>query len=148
MAPGEQVFETQAKVVRFYVFNKRMFHAKGCVAYLIGIDRRDAGGKYSNLFADRIPVRWAYLGSDALDIPGRTGLYCDVATSVDEANARLMPNADPVIPKLFPYLLREHATYRFTILVTARNAKPLTVRICIRWKGHWDIAADDVWQEG
>jgi hypothetical protein len=143
MKRGEAVFESRAKVVRFFVYNKRRFLAKSCVVYLVSIERIAADGKATSLFADRIPLTWAYVGTTPLDVPGHTGLYCDVA-GASQPVAQLIPHTEPK-PKIFPTLLREHATYRFTAIVTGENVTPVTIRLCIAWKGDWDI--EDVWED-
>jgi len=137
------VFESYAKVVRFFVYNRRRFLAKSCVAYLVSIERIAANGTATSLFADRIPLTWAYVGTAPLDIPGHTGLYCDIAGAAQPVS-QLMPYTEPK-PKIFPALFREHGTYRFTAIVTGENVTPVTIRICIAWKGDWNI--EDAWED-
>jgi hypothetical protein len=55
---GEAVFESNAKVVRFYVSNTRRFLATGCRAYLVRIEQLATDGGSETLFADRIPLTW------------------------------------------------------------------------------------------
>ncbi len=140
---AEAVFSSYAKVVRFFVRNTRRFVAKSCRSYLSSIEQRAADGSYSLIFADRLPLTWAYIGADAIDIPGHFGLYCDLAAS-SEADKRLSVHTQPR-PELFGTLLREKATYRFTVIVTGANINPVTIQICIDWKGDWNI--QDVWEE-
>ena len=140
---GTAVFESHARVVRFYVYNKRRFLAKSCVAYLVSIEKVAADGTATDLFADRIPLTWAYVGTTPVDIPGHTGLYCDVAGAA-EPDPRLMPYTEPK-PKIFPSLLKEHGTYRFTAIVTGENVTPVTITLCVAWKGTWDI--EDAWED-
>ena len=143
MKRGEEVFESHAKVVRFFVYNKRRFLAKSCVVYLVSIEKIAADGMATSLFADRIPLTWAHVGTTPVDVPGHTGLYCDVA-GASQPVAHLIPHTEPK-PKMFPTLLREHATYRFTAIVTGENVTPVTIRLCIAWRGDWDI--EDVWED-
>jgi hypothetical protein len=143
-AGGRIVGQSTAKVVRFRVDNETRRQAKGCVTYLLSIDRI-TGNTVTRLFADRIPLIWAYYSEfTPIDIPGRTGLYCDVAGSVDEANPRLDPHT---VHKAVIYrnLLQPHATYRFTAIVTGDNVKPVSIRICIEWDGNWNIR--NAWQD-
>jgi len=118
-------------------------HVAFCAAYLLSIDRLSADGPAISIFEDRVPLTWAYLGVEPLDIPGHTGLYCDLAGSSQPVE-RLVPHTEPK-PKLFETIFREHATYRFTVVVTGQNVTPVTLRICISWKGDWNI--QDVWEE-
>lgn len=138
---GQEVFESHAKVVRFYVQNTRRFLAKSCRAYLIQIEKVTPT-KTETIFADRIPLDWAYIGATAVDIPGHTGLYCDLV-GASQPSEQLRPHVNPM-PKLLGNILRDCATYRFKAIIAGENLTPQSININVAWKGTWDI--QDVWQ--
>jgi len=133
-----------AKVVQFLVRNERRFSAKNSRAYVSRIEKRNADGFFEIAFADRLPLRWAYIGATAVDIPGKTELYCDVA-GASQAQPWLNPHTEPSA-QLFHQIFDDHAVYRFTAIVTADNVLPTTIQILINWRGNWNFV--DVWQEG
>lgn len=96
------------------------------------------------VFEDRVPLKWSYLSCDPIEIPGKTGLYCDIFGSTEEQQELVPACCDPK-PRIFDELFRPKAVYRFTALVTAENTTPVRIRICADWKGTWRI--DDVWQD-
>jgi hypothetical protein len=140
---GSAQLHSVAKVARFLVRNERRFSAKNSRAYLTQIDRRNADGSFTMIFADRLPLTWAYIGASAVDIPGKSQLYCDVA-GASQIQPSLNPYTEPGA-QLFNEIFDEHAVYRFAAIVTADNVLPIKIQILINWQGDWNFV--DVWQE-
>jgi hypothetical protein len=140
---GHNEIHSVAKVARFLVTNERRFSAKNSRAYLTQIERRNLDGSFATVFADRLPLRWAYIGATAVDIPGKTQIYCDVA-GANQAQPSLRPYTEPGA-QLFNEIFDLHAVYRFTAIVTADNILPIKIQILIDWTGNWNFV--DVWQE-
>lgn len=140
----ESVSRSQGHYIRFLVQNTRRRYATSCRAFLARVEQRDSTGQYTTVFADMVPLKWAYLSCAAVDIPGRMGLYCDLVGS-SEADPRLLPGCCEPRPQLFDDLFREKAVYRFTAAVTAQHACPVSIRICVNWEGKWNV--NDVWTE-
>ena len=139
--PQGEIHST-AKVARFLVRNEARFAAKNSRGYLTQIEKRNTDGSFTIEFADRLPLRWSYIGAEPVDIPGQTQLYCDVA-GASQIQPSLNPYTEPGA-QLFHEIFAEHAVYRFSVIVTADNVRPITLQILIDWKGNWNFV--DVWQ--
>jgi hypothetical protein len=144
MSAGEAVYRHSMLSVRFKVENTRRFHARSCRAFLTLIEKRGSDARFIVVFEDRVPLKWSYLSCDAIEIPGKTFLYCDIFGSTEDQKELVPACCDPK-PPIFDELFRPKTVYRFTALVTAKNCAPVSIRLCADWKGTWRI--DDIWQD-
>ncbi len=136
--------ECRMSVVRFHVLNAGRTLAKSCRAYLDEVHRIHPSGSEELLCADRIPLKWAYVGFDAQDIPGETGIYCDLASTDNLAGFQKKLSLHVTsMPLVLKWDQLTPGTYRFRCYVAGENVKPAWISIMIDWKEAFPI--HDVW---
>src|SRR5262249_34537548 len=132
---GPRVFETESKFVRLRVSNERRFLAKNCRALLSDFRRYDNDQRSTLLLADTLPLRWAYLGFQPIDLPGRTHFYVDLISAIqDRKHFSIELEAQP--------LALQNATnvegkYSFDVSVVGDNFDPVNRRVFLNWKRDW-----------
>ncbi len=138
---GEPIGNGRMKVARVLVANRSFWTARDCQGFLLQIDKKVQQGTFETVFHDRLPLKWAYLSAQPITIPSKTSSYCDVAGASDW-NKTLMPHTEPRTA-IFDDIFKDQAIYRFHLLFTAEDAKPVTMILNIEWKGDWNFA--DAW---
>jgi hypothetical protein len=130
-----------AHTIRVKVNNTRSIISKDCRGYLIDVEKQNEKCEFApTVYCDSLPLAWSCQGSKdcfgGIDIPKGVNQYLNVIATNSTST-----NFDPqVMPKLFRYekLFSETGTFRFTILVTAANAKPKKIKLILNWKGNWN----------
>jgi hypothetical protein len=129
----------EAYYVRIKVTNTKAEVAKYCRAYLVAVEKAEEEDKFEpTTYCDSLPLPWA-CRADAYapaDLPQDVPHFVDVLS----ANS-LSPEFEPkvqLVPLRYVSLFREHGTFRFTVMVSGENVKPVSIRIVFRWDGHWD----------
>ena len=129
-------------VVRFEVKNGSRFLAKACRVYLDRVERVSTN-EVELLLADRVALKWAYIGYDPQDIPGTTGIYCDLVSTFDSGSP-LTLHTD-TFPVILIEAFKKPGIYRFRCFVAGDNFKPQIIQVMVDWKGQTPL--NDVWQE-
>lgn len=137
------VIEANMSVLRMRVENNTTPLAKGCRAFLYQIDVVIPGMTKTarTIFADRIPLKWAYLDEEPKDIPRGTWIYCDLVSTLN-VDHRLVLHSS-VSPYIVTEELKNQALYRFCCCVAGENFKPVTISLLVDWKEHF-FNADNV----
>lgn len=133
-------FTRDVVYVRLRVDNAWRGTLKNCRGFLVDIERELEGGKLERVFFDSIPLSWSYLvGSNlpgAVDIPAGVTFNLDVLSTQRDKDAYTPRLA--AIPTCYEPLFKQHGSYRWTIAVTADNAKPAVTKLRLKWAGKWD----------
>lgn len=128
-----------ADYIRIKVINTKSI-AKKCRAYLVKIEKADDSGEFKpTIYSDSIPLSWACLDKEAyepLDLPR------DIVQFVDIVSTRSITNdfrpAIRSIPFRYNELFKERGKFRFTVLISGENVKPVFIKIVFSWSGVWD----------
>jgi len=132
----------QSMYVRMALRNKSTFlTARGCRAYLSRIDRREADGNFRTIHSDPLPVPWAWLTTDPIDIHPEMRFFFDVLAVNDEENL-IVPQTRPK-PLIWDTTLKNPASYRFTMVVSAENGKPKQLTLGVEWNGRFELLQED-----
>lgn len=127
--------------IRVRVTNTGKIIAKDCRSYLINVEKRNDKGKFvQTTYCDSIPLPWSYLPAkesfEGIDIPTGINQYLNLI-GTDSRSADFDPQI-MIRPFRYTNLFKGTGTFRFTVRVTAANAKPRTFRLIFNWKGQWD----------
>jgi hypothetical protein len=140
---GARVFETESKYLRLRVSNERRFPAKNCRALLSDFRRYDNGQNSTLLLADTLPLRWAYLGFQPIDLPVRTHFYVDLISALqDRKHFTVELEAQPLV---LQNATNAQGKYSFDVSVVGDNFDPVNLRVFLDWKRDWNF--EDVWTE-
>jgi hypothetical protein len=140
---GVRVFETESKFLRLRVSNERRFPAKNCRAFLTDFRRYGADPGSDLLLADTLPLRWAYLGFQPIDLPGRTHFYIDLISALqDQKHFTVELEAQPM---LLQDATNAEGKCSFDVSVVGENFDPVNLRVFLNWKRNWNF--EDVWTE-
>jgi hypothetical protein len=133
---------TDAHYVRVKVRNTGRQIAKQCRAYLVNVEKWNIStGKFEpTIYCDSLQLSWsarantkeAYLPQD---MPRDISQFIDiVSTRQGESDYKIM-----IEPRLYRYepLFREHGKFRYTILVSGDNVKPVSAKVVFEWSGDW-----------
>ena len=130
----------QAKYVRVRASNLSARAAKGCRAYLVGLQRRGPGGAWeATEYCDCLQLAWSArpgASHDALDLAAGTPFFIDVVSTRQPSQAFAW--SAMFTPYRVQHLFRTPGTYLFTILVTGDNVKPAKLSVSFKWTGVWD----------
>jgi hypothetical protein len=156
---------TQTCYVRIRVYNKSKHFAKSSRPYIARIDRRLADEKnrvnrswlslfqsrmrdesYVNVHLDPLPLRWAYVGSNPIDIAGGMSFFFDVLRT-DNVQNYFAPCADP-LPEFWKQQLAIPGTYKLTIMLSADQIAPVTAALLVKWNGKWDEVSASLIEPG
>jgi hypothetical protein len=141
VSKGAALFETEAKFLRLRVSNKRRFPAKNCRALLSDFRRYGNDESSTLLLADTLPLRWAYLGFQPIDLPGRTHFYVDLISALqDHKGFKVECDAQPLV---LQNATNAEGKYSFDVSVVGDNFDPVNLRVFLNWKRDWDF--DEVW---
>jgi hypothetical protein len=120
--------------------------ANRCKPFLTKIEKRDpALNGYRELHHDPLPLNWAYIGDQQLDIHPEMEFYFDVA-EVNSAQNLLRPQTT-IAPETWAALLREPGTYRFSVVLSGENIRPVPLSIEFEWKGSFDSLTEDCFSQ-
>ncbi len=130
----------EAEYIRIKVTNEKRAIAKSCRAYLVAVEKADESGDYKpTIYCDSIPLAWSCRDKqayDPLDLPRGVAQFVDVV-STRSVSQDFKPEIKP-IPFRYFALFQEHGTFRFTVLVSGENVKPIFIKIVFQWSGLWD----------
>ena len=140
---GVRVFETESKYLRLRVSNKRRFPAKNCRTLLSDFRRHGNDRSSDLLLADTLPLRWAYLGFQPIDLPGRTHFYVDLISALqDRKYFSVELEAQPMV---LQNATNAEGKYSFDVSVVGDNFDPVNLRVFLDWKRDWNF--EEVWTE-
>jgi hypothetical protein len=127
----------EAYYVRVKVTNKRSRLAKGCRAYLVGIERLTETGRFERTeYCDSIQLGWAVRGDQsysAIDLPKDVPHFIDVVSTRPVSNS-FKPHIHPV-PMRYQQLFATQGTYRLTIRVSGDGVEPASSSLWFKWSG-------------
>jgi hypothetical protein len=130
----------EAEYIRIKVTNKKRIIAKGCRAYLIAVEKADESGDFKpTIYSDSIPLAWSCRDKqayDPLDLPRGVAQFIDVVST--RSVSQDFKAEIKLIPFRYLALFKEHGAFRFTVLVSGENLKPIFIKIVFRWSGLWD----------
>src|SRR5262249_7996720 len=116
--------------------------ANGCRPFLTKIERfAPALNDYKELHHDPLPLNWAYIGNQALDINPEMEFYFDVIEV--NRNANLWRPQTTIAPQVWVELLREPGKYKFSVVLSGDNIKPVQQTVEFQWKGSFDSLTED-----
>ena len=140
---GVRVFETESKFLRLRVSNERRFPAKNCRVLLSDFRRYDSDQTSVLLLADTVPLRWAYLGFQPIDLPGRTHFYVDLISALqDQKYFRVELKEQPLV---LQNATNAEGKYSFDVAVVGDDFDPVSLRVFLNWKRDWNV--EEVWTE-
>lgn len=142
MTAGLRVFEKEMKFVRVKVTNRRRYPARACRCFVTAI-RKSSANETKTVFADTLPLRWAYLDFLPIDIPAQTTFYADILST--QANQNYFRMEMNPLPLHFHHSTTERARYEIDMSVVGDNFDPVSFRLHLDWKQNWDVL--DVWSE-
>jgi len=143
--PGQEVnielshFVREVVYVRLRVKNGWFGTLEKCRAYLVDIERELGNRRFERAFFDSVSLKWSNIivsDQTAIDIPRGVEFNLDVLSTRKGSDSYLPSLA--AIPNCYETLFKEHGTFRWTIAVTADNAKPQLCKLRLRWSGLWD----------
>ena len=140
---GVRVFITESKFFRVRVENARKYPAKGCKCLITSLRRNMPNGTSETILADTLPLRWAYLGFDPIDLPLGAQFFADVISTLQ--NEKHFTIELPIQPLLLQHATTASALYVIELAVVGDNFDPQRLRVHFAWKQDWDFA--DVWAE-
>ncbi len=116
--------------------------ANRCKPFLTKIEKHDpVANTYRELHHDPLPLNWAYIGDLQLDIHPKMEFYFDVA-EVNSAQNLLRPQTT-IAPETWAKLLREPGRYKFSVVLSGENIRPVPLTIEFDWKGSFDSLTED-----
>lgn len=110
--------------------------AKGCRAYLVGLQRVEPGGKTTNIFIDDArPMIWRHEPTEmpaARDLLPGVPQWVDIAATFEgDADAETLP---PLSVRAYPSCdIPMPGDYIFTVQVSAENAAAKTIKLKVSW---------------
>lgn len=125
------------RYVRLTVTNTGRESAIACRGLLVGIEKADDRGKFTQRLFDSIPLCWSYLPPDApqrIDLPRRVKFNLDLfSTKFDEKDFTprtvSMPNY---------YKFDDPGLFRFSVVVVADNAPAQVAQLLLQWRSKWN----------
>jgi len=133
---------TDAHYIRLKVQNTGRQIAKQCCAYLVKFEKWNTSiGEFEpTIYCDSLQLAWSARATIKeaflpLDIPIDINQFIDiVSTRRSESDYKIM-----VYPPLYRYepLFKEHGKFRFTVLVSGDNIKPISTKVIFEWSGDW-----------
>jgi hypothetical protein len=89
--------------------------AKQCRPFLTKIEKLDpAVDGHKELHHDPLPLNWAFIGDQPLDINSRMEFYFDVV-EINSAENSMKPQITTIVPTTWTEILRETGKYRFSV---------------------------------
>jgi hypothetical protein len=138
----------EAIYVRVKVLNNKSALAKSCRAYLVNIERKGPSGSFvATEYCEALQLGWAVHGEQAfsaVDLPTGVPFYVDVLSTRPTSPA-FKPHVR-LVPMRYEPLFSTPGTYRFTILASGDEVKPVMLRLVFKWSGDWehfDVSLDE-----
>jgi hypothetical protein len=126
--------------VRVKVVNVRAALAKGCRAYLVNLERRNASGAFeATEYCESLQLAWSSQPEQAFaafDLPRDVAHFVDIMSTRPTMPAFML--ATHVTPLRYAELVKTPGTYRFTVVVSGDGVRPATIRPIVSWNGVWD----------
>lgn len=116
--------------------------ANRCTPFLTKIEKHDpTNNDYRELHHDPIPLNWAYIGEQQLDIHPQTEFYFDVLEVNSKQN--LLRPQTTISPETWAQLLQKPGKYKFSVMLSGENIGPVRRSIEFEWKGSFDSLTED-----
>jgi hypothetical protein len=142
MSPDRTQGATEmSKYVRMSAYNKTRSIAKNCRAFLTRIEKETDQDTFKALHNDPLPLPWAYLGTAPVDIPAGIAFHFDVVAVFDSKNL-LVPQTYPK-PLIWESHMKEPGCYKFHVVLTGDNIRPVGRALSIKWGGSFDSITTD-----
>jgi hypothetical protein len=130
----------EASYVRIKATNRSPRLAKNCRAYLVNIEQFGRSGDWESTdYCESMQLAWSARGDGgyiALDLPAQVPHFIDVV-STRETSTQFLPAIDPILQRYLT-LLKSTGTFRFTVLLSGENVRPVQIRLSFKWTGKWD----------
>ena len=133
---------TDAHYVRARVLNIGGQIAKQCRAYLVNFEKwnRSTGKFEPTIYCDSLQLAWSARANTVeayrpVDMPRHVPQFIDiVSTRKTEKDYKVMTD-----PHLYRYedIFKEQGKFRYTVLVSADNVNPASVKVVFEWSGDW-----------
>ncbi len=134
---------TEAHYVRVKVLNTGRQIAKQCRAYLVNVEKWNTStDKFEpTIYCDSLQLAWSARANieeafRPVDMPKDISQFVDiVSTRRPESDYKVMTNTH-----LYRYepLFKEHGKFRYTVVVSGDNVKPVSAKVVFEWGGDWD----------
>ncbi len=132
-----------ALYIRVLVTNKRKRIAKQCRAYLVTVDKwNDEYRRFlPTHYCDAMQLAWSACPElqvyGPIDLPKEVHRFVDVISFWEGASSLRLHSE--FLPYRYKDLLtQETGKYRYTVLVTGENFKPVSIQLGFSWDGKWD----------
>lgn len=152
LSPEQEGGSEKTYCVRAAVQNKSRFIARNCQAYLISIEYKgnhSAASRstlgvgnaispdgYQLLHQDPIPLRWAFVGVQPVDLPPKLKFHVDVF-KVNNFKNQMVPQTQPQAV-IWASNLTQKGWYRYTISMTGENINPVSTTVEVNWQGDFE----------
>lgn len=138
-----------ATYIRVKVTSSKRRAAKGCRAFLVGIETKASNGSFvPTEFVDSLPLAWSCSPTGAerapRDLFWGINQYVDVVAAHD-GSAYLEPQFAPVPHRYVSIFRATEKIYRFTVFVSGDGVEPSRIQLIVAWKG--DAKKMDVYED-
>ena len=133
---------TDAHYVRLKVLNTGRQIARQCRAYLVNVEKWNTSIDQfePTIYCESLQLAWSARANTEeayrpLDMTRGINVFIDiVSTRRPESDYKIMTN-----PRLYRYepLFKEHGKFRYTLLVSGDNFKPVSNKVIFEWSGDW-----------
>lgn len=131
-----------AHYVRVKVLNTGCQIAKECRAYLVNVEKWNTStGEFEpTIYCDSLQLAWSARADIKeaclpLDMSRDIKQFIDiVSTRSTKSDYEIMTN--PLLNRYEP-LFKEHGKFRYTVLVSGDNVKPISAKVVFEWSGDW-----------
>ena len=133
---------TDAHYVRVKVLNTGRQIAKQWCAYLVNVEKwNPSTGEFEpTIYCDSLQLAWSARANTVeayrpVDMPRHVPQFIDiVSTRKTEKDYKVMTD-----PHLYRYenIFKEQGKFRYTVLVSADNVNPASVKVVFEWSGDW-----------
>lgn len=116
--------------------------ANRCRPFLTRIEYQESDTNgYKELHRDPIPLNWAYIGDQELDIHPQMEFFFDVV-AVNSNEKQLRPQTTEK-PLIWAKLLEGAGRYKFTVVLSGENIKPVALTLEFEWKREFESLKED-----
>ena len=131
---------TRACYLRIRARNRKWRLARGCRAYLVNVELRDANGRFQpTSYCDSMQLAWSAASEEAysaIDLPRGLSRFVDVV-STRESSGDFRPALQFFLNRDLD-LWRRNGEFRLTVLVAGDGIQPKSLKIRFVWTGRWD----------
>ena len=146
--------DTEFCYLRIRVTNKSITRriARNCVAYLVDVKQEKKGAESAEQFVDSLPMPWSErikgmrlrmeVGDppppeERIDIPCGLGPFFDILFTIRGENQFCWRFACGEPPPRYRPLTNQIGDLILTLMVSAENTAPATIRLRFTWRGDW-----------